>query len=460
MKKSIKKRSVSQIQSLRRQFAQHSGLPFGEVLSQPMLQETMDCSPDTRNRIFPMSVTLSAFLYQVLSPDHSCRDAVAHVLVQRLCNGQPPCSSATSAYCKARQRLSTDGIFTLVRQTGSALERQSDPSWKWKGRSVKLVDGTTVSMPDTPENQLAYPQHPGQEAGVGFPIARLVALISLSCGSLLDVAVSAYQGKQTGEHSLLRQLLPSLCAGDLLVGDQYFCSYFLIAQLQALGIDILCPLHSSRLVDFRRGKSLANQDHLLHWAKPNTRPEWMDKKTYRQMPKTLQMRQFKFGSKVFATTLTDPSLASKKELGQLFYERWNVEVDLRTIKETMQMDVLRCQTPEMVRKEIATHLLAYNLIRTLIAQAAKKAGKKPRKISPKGTIQFLNAFQSCFLWMPRSQWPLLYDALWEAIAQQNVGNRPGRVEPRVKKRKQKKYKYMNEPRDKLREKLLKNKQVA
>jgi hypothetical protein len=456
MKNANAKRISDQINSLKQRFSQHPGLPFNDILSTPLLSGIVNQLKNYRDRIFSPLVTLSAFIYQVLSSDHSCRAAVARVLADRMAQGESSCSSATAAYSKARQRLPTEGIMNLVQQSGEALDQQSEESWKWKGRSVKLVDGTTVSMPDTPENQAGYPQQKEVEAGVGFPIARLVAIISLACGAVINLAIGHYEGKQTGEHALLRSILQSLSSGDIMLADKYYCSYFLIAMLLRMGVDVLCPLHSRRKADFRQGKLLGNKDHIVVWNKPIARPEWMDEKTYQDMPETLTIRELKVDGKILVTTLLDKNFASKKELGQLYQSRWNVEIDLKTIKETMQMDILRCKTPEMVRKEIAVHLLAYNLIRTVMAQAAQKAETLPRQISPKGTIQLLNAFRDILILTPEPRLPMVYETLLDAIAQHPVGQRPGRLEPRVKKRRHKNYPYLNEPRNKLREKLLQN----
>ena len=173
---------------------------------------------------FPPLVTLETFIAQVLSADHSCREAVAQGLAQRLADGQAPCSSDTGGYCKARQRLPEALVMRRVQETGQGLEVQAEPSWKWHGRTVKLVDGTTVSMPDTPANQADYPQPAGQAPGVGFPQARLVGLIGLASGAVTALGIGANQGKATGEHALLRPLLTSLAPGEVLLGDSYYSS--------------------------------------------------------------------------------------------------------------------------------------------------------------------------------------------------------------------------------------------
>jgi hypothetical protein len=406
-----------------------------------------------RDRIYSPLMTLLAFLSQVLSADHSCANAVAKVIAHRIEQGQSACSSDTGPYCKARQRLPESFVFRLVRRVGKVLHEQSVKVCSWKGRPVKLIDGSTVSMPDTPENQRAYPQQKEQKSGLGFPIARLVAVISLSCGALLDIAIGPYEGKETGEHALLRRILDCFSVGDVVVADRYYCSYWLIALLMQRGIDVVFQLHARRKSDFTQGKYLGKKDHLVTWKKPK-RPEWMDEETYQAMPDELTVRETRVGGKTLISTFFDPKEVSRKEIGQLYTGRWLIEVDLRFIKEVLGMGILRCKTPEMVHKEIAVHLLAYNLIRTVMVQAAYKIKISPRKISFKGTLQLLNAFRNKILLTSEESLSELYDELLQCIARRRVGNRPGRCEPRLVKRRPKQYSLLTEPRQQARNRLL------
>ena len=331
-----------------------------------------------RDRIYNPLVTLWTFLTQVLSLDHCCLKAVACLIAYRAAHGQEPCSAETGSYCKARQRPPLGVVSRLVRRTAATLEQRAPKSWLWKGREVLLVDGTTVSMPDTPENQEAFPQPRSQAPGLGFPIARLVAIISLASGVIRDLAIGPYQGKETGETALLRELLDRLKGGEVLLGDRYFASYFGISLLAQRDVDGLFRMHQLRKYDFRRGKRLGIRDHIVCWVKP-ARPKWMAPEVYKRLPETLRIRElrviveqsgFRVDELVLVTTLLDPLEYSKDDLGQLYVERWNIELDLRSIKCMMQMDVLRCETPEMVVKEIWVHSLAYNLIRGVMAAAA------------------------------------------------------------------------------------------
>ena len=318
-------------------------------------------------------------------------------------------------------------------------------------------------MPDTPENQAAYPQPASQKAGLGFPLIRLVGLISLSCGAVLAVALGPYSGKKTGETALLRQLYGQLQAGAVLLADALFANYWSLAGLLAQGVDAVCRHDGKRLVDWRQGRRLGQKDHLIIWHKP-AQPRWMPKRVYRQIPDTLVLREvcvavtqpgFRTRQVVIVTTLVDAQAYSKAELAAAYRCRWHVELDLRAIKVVMGMDILRCKTPAMVRKELWMHLLAYNLVRTLMAEAAVAAGVPPRQLSFKGTLQTLNAFAA--VWnlatCPR---PQLYQALLKAVATHRVGDRPNRIEPRAVKRKPKPMTFLTEPRQIARTRLLVN----
>ena len=443
---SFRNRTVNQIRSLVKGFCHTKGLPFKKFLSVERISELIDnLAPKGRNRIYPVVVTLSAFISQVLSADHSCREAVARVIAERVCEGKAACSEDDSPYCRARQRLPEELLSQLMKEIGGRVDTQSKPQWQWKGRSVKLVDGTTVSMPDTPANQELYPQPDSQKPGLGFPIARLVGVISLATGALLDYAIGPYQGKETGEHALLRCILSCFSPGDILLADRYYCSYFLIAMLQSMGVDAVFQQHASRKSDFRHGKRLGIKDHLIAWTKP-ARPDWMDEATYLAMPETLTVREIKAGGKVIVTTIVDPMQAPRKEIAELYTQRWLIEVDLRSIKESLQMGVLRCKTPAMVRKEITVHFIAYNLVRGVMAQAAFRADISPRSISFKGTIQTLNGFRSKIELVSEEMLPSLFEALINAVAGHRVGHRPGRSEPRAVKRRPKSHPLLTVPR--------------
>ncbi|MBF0585106.1 MAG: IS4 family transposase [Magnetococcales bacterium] len=427
-------------------FPQQAGLPFGEVLSsETALRFLEEQKTVFRDRIFSPVVTLSAFIAQVLSEDHSCAWAVAQVNAERVAQGKKPCSPDTGAYCQARQRLPNDLILQLLRETGAKLHNDTLPGWLWRGRRLTLADGSTVSMPDTPENQAKFPQPASQKPGLGFPLARLVVLLSLATGGVLDMAVGPNKGKKTGEHALFRQVLGALNPGDILLADRYYCSYFLLAILRQMEVDAVFQVHASRKVDFRRGRRLGKRDHIVEWSKP-ARPDWMDLDAYEAMPPTLSIRETKVGGLVLVSTFLDPKEVTREELGDLYKLRWTVEVHLKFIKEIMKMDVLRGKSPDMVKKEIGVHLLACNLIRTVMAQAAERGGIIPNTISFKGALQQMDAFTDKIAHATGDGRARLLDAMLRAIAHRRIGNRPGRAEPRVVKRRPKPYPRMTEPR--------------
>lgn len=414
---------------------------FNVLTSQELRQKTDELLPEYRERLYSPTVTLSMFMRQTLEADGSCQRAVDGWAAQRAADGLPACSVRTGAYCKARQRLPVEMVSGLTRETGRLLNQKAKRQWQWRGRSVKLVDGTGLSMPDTPENQAVYPQPSTQAPGVGFPLARVVAVICLSTGAVQDVAMGPHQGKGSGELGLVRQVLQAFGPGDIMLADALYCNYFLIASLISAQVDVLFKQNGARITDFRRGQSLGTRDHIVRWPKPAQRPEWMTPEQYLQFPDEIELREVKVGGQILVTTLRDHRRVSKDDLSQLYEQRWNAELDLRNLKTTMGMDVLDCQTPEMNNKQLWVYLLAYNVIRLLMAQSACMANVDPRNLSFKHTVQ---------LW---TQWDMRgmssrkkRQQLFALIAQCLVGNRPGRVEPRVRKRRPKPYPLLTVPR--------------
>lgn len=455
-------RRFRQIDMIRKQFAQTDGLAFAEVLPAERIQRAMcEEGASWSQRVYPPVLTLWAFLGQVLSADGSCRAAVARVLAWLVSRAESPCSPKTDPYCKARQRL-PESLFTrLVRETGTTLHDQTPLEWRWQGRKVKIADGTTVSMPDTPENQAAYPQLRRQKPGLGFPIARLVTIFCLACGSVLDAALAPYEGKKTGENALLRTLASAFDPEDVLLADRYFGGYFDIAWWRQRSVDVVVRLHQLRTCDLRRGRRLGANDHVVIWTKPQ-RPAWMDHDTYASLPDTLELREvrvvvdypgFRTETVVVVTTLLDADAYTVEDLADLYRARWHAELDLRSLKVTLGMDVLRCKSPEMVRKEIWAHLLAYNLIRTVMAQAAEDNGCRPRDLSFKGALQTMTAFAERLLDAKPEAREDLYDWLLLAIGAHHVGDRPNRIEPRARKRRPKPYPLLTVPRNLARKQL-------
>jgi hypothetical protein len=440
------------LDQLRARFARNEGLPFADVLTEARIRDALDeHGVRYRDRVFDPVTTIWGFLSQVLSDDHSCRDAVARIIAHRAAGGLETCSPNTASYCNARGRLATAVLCTLARRTAAELQAAAAAEWKWNGRSVFIADGSHVSMPDTPENQAAYPQPPTQKPGVGFPLARVCMLLSLATGACHDLAIASYAGKGTGETTLLRAMYDALKPGDVIVADALFDNYFLACELRGRGIELVARVQAER-VGSRTVESRRDGDVIL-WQRPNE-PRGMTGAQYRCYPKELLMRQVTVDARdrenraeVFkvVTTMLDASIDGG-QVGDLYERRWSGEVDIRAIKVTMQMDVLRCKSPEMVEKEIWAHLLAYNLLRTVMAVAAAEHGIEPREVSFTGAKQAVTAFAPKIEAARPGDRPALIDALLTVIAYHRVGDRPGRWEPRARKRRRKPGAHLHEPR--------------
>jgi len=453
---------MAQVQSLLCGFLQDGTLPFSSVLTvQDIVDLISQTCVETCDRIFTPVVTLCTFLRQIHSDDPSCRAAVARLNATRVAQGLEPCSPLTGGYCKARKRLAESLFYGLMHQSGQRLQQQVPSAWHWHGRAVKIVDGSGVSMPDTEANQQEYPQPRSQAPGLGFPIARIVVVLSLACGAVLAAAVGCLRGKNTSEPMLFHSLHTHLERNDVILADRYYCSYWEVALLLGRGIDVVMRAHQRRVVDFRRGQRLGHEDHTNHWTQP-TRPAWMDETTYAGLPATIEMREVRvqvtqrgFRTRVVlvATTLLDAEAFTKEELAGLYRARWHAELDLRSIKQTMQMDVLRCKTPAMVRKEIWGHLLVYNLLRAAMAQAALGHRMVPRQVSLQGARQTLTAFHSQLAQATPSRRERIIQIVLNAIARHRVGTRPDRYEPRACKRRPKPYPLLKVPRQQARARL-------
>lgn len=413
-------------------------LSFFNLLTSPELFETLEgLLPVHRERLFPPTEILSMFLAQAMQVDRSCQRIVNESALARLAQGLKPCSTHTGAYCRARQRLPLNLVSSLVQTTGNLLNKQMPKNWQWQGRSVCIIDGTTVTLPDTPENQQAYPQQSSQKPGLGFPICRIVGATCLASGAIVNAAMGPYKGKGGSEHALLRSILPSFNAGDILLGDALYGSYYVLAECLSRSIDVVFEQNGNRKrkTDFRRGKKLGPNDHLIQIIKPKQRPDWMKSEDYHALPEELTVRELRINDKILITSLLDSKGVPRQALKELYRSRWQIELDIRHIKTTMGMETLSCRTPAMAEKEMWVYFLAYNLIRIIMAQSAKLANVLPRELSFKHTLQ---------IWQIWSRQWVIFDPqyliqLFELVAQQKVGNRAGRVEPRAVKRRPKPY---------------------
>lgn len=388
------------------------------------------------NTLYNPLTTLFTFIKQVLSADKSCKNAVSGVLANEFAEKGTLIGTATGAYVKARQRMPKKMVHDLVTLVGMELIVQAPLEWRPYGRHLKVFDGTTMTMADTQANQAAFPKHSNQNKNIGFPMARLVAVMSLTTGSIIDYALGPCKGKGTGEASLLRTLLPCIEPNDIVIADRYYPHFFLMCDLKNKGVDGVFRAAAQRRYDFRKGKRLGKYDHISSWEKPK-KPEWMSQSEYALYPKTLSVREFKESGLIYVTTFLEATKYPKKELKLLYKKRWEVETNLKYIKTIMSMDHLTCKTPDMVEKEIGIHFLAYNMIRNLMTKAAIKHELLPTQLSFKSTIQLVNQLTPLVLYAKQDQKQLLLEILLDCISKNKVANRPGRTEPRAIKRKPK-----------------------
>ena len=445
-------------------FLQQPGLPFADVLSAQAVEQAFRQRNAlfATDAIFSTAVVLWAFLAQSLRDGKgaACAAAVEDIATYMHQTGGAAPSGDTGDYCRARAKLDLAALRTLTVQGAEQLERGIDPSWLWHGLHPKLIDGFTFTMPDTPENQAEFPQQKNQRPGVGFPIARACAVLSLATAAIHDINIGPYEGKQTGESALLYGILGCLKVGDVGVFDRCFCSFMMLVILSGRGIHFCARLHQRRPIDFRKGRRLGPDDHLVTWIRPKC-PPWMSQEQYAQIPQTLTLREVRFQmtepgrrtkTLVVVTSLTDAESYPMEAIAQLYGYRWNAELDIRAIKQTLRLDHVRCKTPDMVRRELWVTLLAYNLIRKVIATAAAVHGKQPRQL---GFTLACQTVLACWMLLAtgtcrdeREFWRLAM----ERIAANEVANRPGRIEPRMIKRNRQHYPQMHEPRATLRQK--------
>ena len=431
----------------------HDHLYFAALLSQEQILNIFGSAASLLSGwIYPPAVTVWVFLSQCLSMDHSCRDAVSRLIAWRIAGGLGACSAETGAFCTARSHLPEEACQELVRQTGQELEAQAPADWLWNGRRVRVVDGTTVTMADTAENQAEYPQVKGQQPGCGFPIARLVVVFSLAVGTVLEASLGKYAGKQTGENSMFRELHDCLTEGDVVLADRYFSGWCDSALLMQRGVDVVVRKHQLRATDFRTGVRLGKDDHLVSVKGPK-RPKWMSPEEYATLPAELVLREvrvrvtrrgFRTKELTVVTTLTDAEQYPAAEIAELYRRRWEAELNLRSLKIVLQMDQLRCKVPARVRNEMRMHLLGYNLIRRMMSLAALRRGVCPWEVSFKGALQTFNNFLPIL--GSRVLTEVWLDALLDAIGTHLVYDRPDRYEPRLTKRRPKKYKHLRKPR--------------
>ena len=464
-------------------FTRSVALPFQEVLPSKTIEEVIiELGIKYRSRLYNPIVIIWSFLSQVLDTDHSCKNAVSRIIAYLVGEGQERPSENTGAYCRARIKLPELLFKKLVDISAENLEKEVDKKSLWHGRHVKSIDGSSVSMADTEENQKAYPQHSSQKEGCGFPLAAIGVLFSYCTGAVIGITIDTWS---THDINLARQLSKYLEVGDILLGDRAFCAYTDICLWIKQKCDVVSRLHQGRVTKGKKRPKhtiiedsnnqnkkkkrsrKAPHDRLILWEKPKIKPKDISQKDFDSLPKDLVLREvhayicipgFRTKEIIVVTTLLDSIEYPASDLLKLYDDRWSAEINLRHIKTTLEMDILSCKTPEMVRKEIYTYLLAYNLLRTIMYQAGNLCARDPVRLSLQATRQHLKNFTPEFI--RKTKVPgqkiykiKIYKIMLETVADSYQKPRVGRVEPRVKKRRPKAYPLMQEPRSILRDQM-------
>jgi len=432
---------------------------LGNVLSEEHIGEVCrEVGHAWRTRLLDPIVTVHIFILQVLHGN----TAMTHLprLVGR--------RFTAAAYCLARQRLPLAALQTLVRRVVAQLQRTNDAEHRWRGHRTFFVDGSSCSMPDTPDLQKHFGQPSGQKPGCGFPVAHLLVLCDAATGAIIDLLASTWQ-----IHDLTRmvELHPHLRDGDVLVADRGFCSYAHLALLFMQKVQVVFRVHQRIIVDFRplrphtedrhtKGRprsrwlaALGGQDQIVMWRRPTIKARWMTAEEHAGLPEYIVVRElcYRVGRRGFrtravtlVTTLLDPERYPAEALAELYGARWQIEVNFRHLKQTLGMDVLKSQTAAGVRKELLVFALVYNLVCQVMCETAAAQGVLVARVS------FIDALRA-----------LAFASHAQGVTVVLVNpHRPGRIEPRVRKRRPKKYPLMTKPRAVLRQALLEQEAAA
>jgi len=444
------------VHTLRQQSLPHLDLLFGPLLPTWLLAQT-DAGPNSREQIYSVRRTFFGFLYQGLNPDCPCREVVRQIQSLFALLSPRRVSEDTGAYCQARARLPIDILARLRCAVAAHAEKAGQ---LWMGFCVKVIDGTGMSMPDTPKNQRAYPQSREQKPGCGFPSMKVVGVFSLATGALLAYAKG---NKHQHELSLLHRLLDQFKPGDLALADRGFSCYTLLARLWTKKVAALFRLHHARAGDLRKGKRLGKNDRLVQWRKPQNgeRRRYLPWALWNGIAPELPVRilrcrlrraGYRTRSLTLVTTLVDAQLYPAEQLALLYAKRWQIELWFRDIKTSMGMEVLRCQSPKMIHKELEMFFIAYNLIRCLMIQASRAHEVKVQRLSFKGTVAAVRQFSMAIAQArSRRKQKELIDKLLQTIAADLVPDRPGRREPRAVKRRPKPCAWLTKPRHKFKD---------
>ena len=428
------------------------GFPFRDLINPVISPIIARCHPDARSRIFPPETVVFTYISGALSGDKSLKSAVIRNNAERALQGLAPSSLGTSSLSDARHGLDTDVLREATRGYASTTQSQFEESVFWEGLTPYAIDGSTVTANDTPENQARFPQHANQSEGAGFPLIRMLLLQSLRSGMVADFAFDAFKGKETGEMALARRVMGNIGENDLLLGDRYFPSYFIMADLVARGAHGVFQSHAARGVDFRRGRSLGKRDHVVEWIRPQ-RPSWMKIEEYEAYPPSLNLREADVTHEsrqptafVIVTTLIDSEKYSKRKLAKFYRKRWNIELALRDLKTTFHMDHIAANTPEMVEKGFWGHLLAYNMLRWHMLNAATLCEVPIENVSVKTAATIMMQNSALIMQCTEETKAHTFAVVYFQMTQVPVGKRPDRKEPRAVKRRPKARERLNESR--------------
>jgi Transposase DDE domain len=450
---------ADELAALRRKSFKQIGEIFNRFIPGKYLKPELS-GDMSRRSIFSKENTFWAFLGQVLDADGGCKEVIRKLQAYASLKGTKIPSSSTASYCTARKKLDEQTLSNIFQYTAAKGDK-STKNGLLNNRRVIVVDGTGLSMPDTPENQAVWPQSAAQKLGCGFPSARVCACFSLESGSLLSYTIG---NKKSNELPLFREQWQTFNPGDIFLGDKGFCSYFDMVKLKEQSVDSVITLARRKPVSHSKCLKIIKQgDLLIKWDRPkyNSRLSY-SRKTLEQLPVELVLRQIRvvvnrpgFRTKEFfiVTTLLDPIKYPSEEIASLYLQRWDVELFFRDIKTTMGMDVLRCQTPEMIRKEIIMNFIAYNCVRRLMYDAAKKANLAVRLVSFKGSIQAIRNWEPQLNHdkLSKTERSKMLNDLYGTVTRLPLHQRPGRREPRCLKRRPKNYQMLTKPRHEMME---------
>lgn len=412
-----------------------------------------DAGPHSRDRDYPLGLTLQCFLWQILQFNTSCREVVRQVQTLYRLARQRTVGEDNSAYVQARQRLPFERMAGLLSATASAADRRAGTGGSLRGRPVKVADGSSAQAPDTPANRMRFPQPVTQKPGCGFPVVRFVALFSLASGAILD---GVWDTVAHHDLRLFHRLWESLRRGDIFLGDRAFGNYLTLAALPNRGVDVVARVHHRRRVDFRKTKRLGDQDGLTVWKKAFQCPPFLEAAQWERAPAQITVRLIRFTATIrgqrsrritLVTSLLDPGLYPAHELIALYARRWRLELCFRDLKTTLGMDLLHCKTPAMLEKELMAYFIAHNLIRCVMAEAASLHDVPLERMSFKGSLDALRQFS---LAIAQARHQKIRRQLWQdlllTLARDLVPHRPGRLEPRTLKRRLKCYPLLTKPR--------------